>query len=100
MPPKAKITRDMIIKAGITIIRTEGIDSLNVRRVAALLSCSTQPVMYHFKTVKELTYAVYEATQQQSRHQDAYRSECYSLGQDGTNLREFGIHTTREEDDT
>lgn len=62
MPPKAKITRDMIIKAGITIIRTEGIDSLNVRRVAALLSCSTQPVMYHFKTVKELTYTVYEAT--------------------------------------
>lgn len=61
MPPKARITKDMIIDAGVKTVRTEGADSLNVRRVAAILECSTQPVMYHFKTVKDLKNAVYEA---------------------------------------
>ena len=60
MPPKAKITRDMIIEAGLQIVRTEGTESLNVRRTAAELDCSTQPVMYHFKTVSDLKAAVYE----------------------------------------
>ena len=61
MPPKAKITREMIIEAGLEIVRSEGADNLNVRRVAAILDCSTQPVMYHFKAVSELKTAVYDA---------------------------------------
>lgn len=61
MPPKAKITRGMVIEAGLQIVRTEGADHLNVRRVAAMLNCSTQPVMYHFKAVNELKTAVYDA---------------------------------------
>jgi AcrR family transcriptional regulator len=61
MPPKARITREMIIEAGLKIVRTEGDDSLNVRAVAAVLECSTQPVMYHFKTVSDLKSAVYDA---------------------------------------
>ena len=61
MPPKAKITRDMIIEAGLQIVRTEGAENLNVRRVAAMLDCSTQPVMYYFKTVSELKASVYDA---------------------------------------
>ncbi|MBR1423567.1 MAG: TetR/AcrR family transcriptional regulator [Ruminococcus sp.] len=60
MPPKPKITKDMIIEAGFDIVRKEGEQSLNVRRVAAELGCSTQPVMYHFSTVNELKSAVYE----------------------------------------
>ena len=61
MPPKAKITKEMIIEAGVSIVRTEGAESLNVRRVAAMLECSTQPVMYHFKAVTDLKAAVYAA---------------------------------------
>ena len=60
MPPKPKITRNMVAEAGLKIVRTEGEQSLNVRRVAAELGCSTQPVMYHFGTVNELRAAVYE----------------------------------------
>ena len=59
MPPKAKITGDMIIRAGLQIVRTEGTENLNVRRIAAELDCSTQPVMYYFKTVTDLKAAVY-----------------------------------------
>ncbi|MBR4201303.1 MAG: TetR/AcrR family transcriptional regulator [Oscillospiraceae bacterium] len=61
MPPKAKITREMVIEASLKIVRNEGAENLNVRRVAAELECSTQPVMYHFKAVSDLKAAVYEA---------------------------------------
>lgn len=61
MPPKAKITREMIIEASLKIVRNEGAHNLNVRRVAAEMDCSTQPVMYHFKAVSDLKTAVYEA---------------------------------------
>lgn len=61
MPPKTKITRDMILGAGLEIVRREGIENLNVRRVAAELGCSTQPVMYCYDTVEELKNDIYAA---------------------------------------
>lgn len=61
MPPKAKITKEMIIEAGLQTVRTEGEESLSVRRVAAELGCSTQPVMYHYKSVDNLKADVYAA---------------------------------------
>ena len=61
MPPKARITKEMIIEAGLEILRGEGQESLNVRRIAAELGCSTQPVMYHYKTVDELKADIYAA---------------------------------------
>ncbi|MCR5306807.1 MAG: TetR/AcrR family transcriptional regulator [Oscillospiraceae bacterium] len=61
MPPKAKITKEMIVSAGLRIVRREGAENLNVRRAAAELNCSTQPVMYHFRAVSDLKAAVYDA---------------------------------------
>ena len=61
MPPKAKITKEMIINAGLSVVRNEGQESLNVRRIAAELDCSTQPIMYHYKTVDELKADIYAA---------------------------------------
>lgn len=76
MPPKSKITREMIIEAGLRIVRRDGVESLNVRKVAAELECSTQPVMYHFKTVSELKAAIYGAA-------DRLHTE-YIMAQDGS----------------
>lgn len=59
MPPKAKITKDMVIDAAFEIVREMGADNINARTVAKELNCSTQPVMYHFATIKELKKAVY-----------------------------------------
>lgn len=59
MPPSAKITKDMIVEAGVEIIRESGIGRLSVRSVAGKLGCSTQPIMYHFKKIDELTADVY-----------------------------------------
>lgn len=68
MPPKSLITKEMIIKAGLDLIRSEGSEALNVRRIAEELNCSTQPIMYRFSTVEELTEEIYCAA-------DSYHSE-------------------------
>lgn len=59
MPPKAKITRDMVIDAAFEVARETGVESINARTVSAKLNCSTQPVMYHFATIEELKKTVY-----------------------------------------
>lgn len=60
MPPKMKITPEMIVGAGFEIVRENGIEVLTVRAVADRLGCSTQPVMYHFTRIEEMKRAVYE----------------------------------------
>lgn len=59
MPPKVKITKEMIIDAAFEIARSEGAENINARTVSKKLGCSTQPVMYHFKTIEELKKTVY-----------------------------------------
>lgn len=59
MPPKTKITRDMILDAAMEIAREEGAENINARTVSKKLNCSTQPVMYQFATIEELKKAVY-----------------------------------------
>lgn len=60
MPPKPKITKDMIIDAAFTIARDAGAEQINARTVSERLNCSTQPVMYHFATIAELKQAAYD----------------------------------------
>ena len=59
MPPKAKVTKDMIIDAAFEVARESGVENINARTVAKKLNCSTQPVMYHFETIEELKKATY-----------------------------------------
>lgn len=64
MPPKARITEEMIIDAAFEIVRSSGAENINARAVAQKLNCSTQPVMYHFETIEQLKRTVYaKATQ-------------------------------------
>lgn len=79
MPPKPKITREMIVEAAFEIIRSQGIDNLNARSVSTVLNCSTQPVMYHFNRVDELRRAVYERA-------DLFHSEYLMKDEHGTNI--------------
>ena len=68
MPPKPKITKEMVIDAAFEIARETGAENINARTVAEKLSCSTQPVMYHFATIEELKKAAYAKA-------DGYHSE-------------------------
>ena len=60
MPPKVKITIEMVIDAAFDIVRTEGADRITARRISERLSCSTQPVLYHFASIEEIKRTVYQ----------------------------------------
>lgn len=64
MPPKNRITREMVTAAALAVARETGAESINARAVAQRLGCSTQPVMYHFATMEELKRAVYAQADQ------------------------------------
>lgn len=59
MPPKAKVTKEMVVDAAFEVARETGWENINARTVAKKLNCSTQPVMYHFATIEELKKAAY-----------------------------------------
>ena len=59
MPPKPRITAEMIINAAVEAARKNGFESINARTVSEQLHCSTQPVMYHFSTIDSLKKAAY-----------------------------------------
>ncbi len=59
MPPKTRITKDMVITAAVEIARKSGYENINARTVSGQLHCSTQPVMYHFSTIDALKRAAY-----------------------------------------
>lgn len=61
MPPKIRITKQMILRSAFALVQEEGHEALNVRRIAQRLGCSTQPVLYNFKTVDALRAEVYAA---------------------------------------
>ena len=60
MPPKAKITKEMIVDVAFGIIQKEGIEKVTARSISEQLECSTQPVLYYFATVEDIKKAVYE----------------------------------------
>ena len=59
MAPKAKITGEMIREAAFAIVKEEGHENLNARTIAKRLGCSTQPILYYFKTMDEIKQEVY-----------------------------------------
>lgn len=54
MPKNAKITKQMVIDAAVSIVREEGANALNARAVAERLSSSVQPIFYNFSGIDEL----------------------------------------------
>ncbi|MDO5107911.1 MAG: TetR family transcriptional regulator [Coriobacteriaceae bacterium] len=60
MSPKVVATRETIAQAAFEIAREEGHEALTVRHIAERLGCSTQPLLYHFRSVEEIRRAAYE----------------------------------------
>lgn len=61
MPAEAKVTREQIVNGALALVRRGGEAALTAKALAAELSCSTQPIFWHFSTMEELRGAVYEA---------------------------------------
>lgn len=60
MPPKVKVSKEMVVNASFEVVRERGHEKLNTRTIAEHLGCSTQPVLYNFKTVEEIKKAAYK----------------------------------------
>lgn len=67
MPPKAKITKEMILNTVLEITREAGFEAVNARSVAGKLQCSTRPIFTCYANMEELkteflafAYAYYE----------------------------------------
>lgn len=64
MPPKTRVTEDIIISAAVEVARQSGFGNINARTVSEHLHCSTQPVMYHFSSIDNLKKAAYRRVDQ------------------------------------
>lgn len=88
MPPKARITKEMIVDAGFELVRKSGSDKITAQAVAEELGCSTQPIMSHFKKVEDLRTTVAEKA-------DQYHS-AYLMNIAGENpMLEIGLNYIR-----
>lgn len=88
MPPRAKVTKEMIVDAAMEIARESGGEAISARTVAGKLGCSTQPVMYHFSTIDSLKRAAYEKA-------DAYHTAYLWNIQGETPMLDIGLNYVR-----
>lgn len=65
MPPKIKYTREEVIKAAVSVVEEDGLNSLTARSVAFRLGSSTAPVYNHFAKMDELALEVIKETQRE-----------------------------------
>ena len=54
MPPKQRITREMILERSFEMFCREGMEAVNARSVAKALNCSTQPIFSYFSGMDDL----------------------------------------------
>jgi AcrR family transcriptional regulator len=54
LPPKQKITKEMILEATFQITREKGFESVNARSLAKVIGCSTQPIFSQYVTMSDL----------------------------------------------
>ncbi len=61
MPPKAKFTKEEVVSAALSIVRTDGFDALTSRALGARLGSSARPIFTVFQSMDEVQQAVIEA---------------------------------------
>lgn len=54
MPPKAKITKEMILNTVLEITKETGFETVNARSIASKLQCSTRPIFTCYENMDEL----------------------------------------------
>lgn len=60
MPPRQKVTKEMILEKSFKIVRKSGIDAVTARSVAKEVGCSIQPIFSQFATMEELRFGTFE----------------------------------------
>ena len=88
MAPPKKYTRQKIIDTAFEIAKSEGIDAITIRKVAAKLGSSIAPIYVNFTDVEQLIQEVIAKTLEVSR-------EFLSEQQSGEPFRDIGIASIR-----
>ena len=92
MPPKTRITKDMIINAAVEVVKQRGYEKINARTVSEQLHCSTQPVMYHFSTIDAMKRAAYaRVDQMHTEYMMTVSPQCDPLLGIGLNYIRFAV---------
>lgn len=58
MPPKQRITREMILETSFAMFCRDGMEVVNARSVAKALNCSTQPIFSYYAGMDDLKNAL------------------------------------------
>lgn len=61
MPPRAKFTKEEIVKAAFNIVKTDGLEALTSRALGTRLGSSARPIFTVFQSMDEVQQAVIEA---------------------------------------
>ena len=60
MPPRVRISKEMILNAALSLTREKGAGAVTAKAVAARLNCSTQPVFWHYENMEALKRDVFD----------------------------------------
>lgn len=74
MPPKQRITREMILERSFAMFCKEGMEVINARSVAKALNCSTQPIFSYFEGMEDLKNSLDQKAQDTFREMIDARS--------------------------
>lgn len=88
MPATKKITREMILEAGINVVRDAGFGAINARSIALKAHISTQPIYQEFSNMMELKREIrdeiYKLTEERIQEYSSLGAEyeymAYGLG--------------------
>lgn len=89
MPPKIKVSREMIAKEAFELVKRDGIGALSAKNLAKQLKCSTQPLFWQYENMDEIRKVVLESA-------DSLFIEYLRSGAEGVNpYKAIGINYIR-----
>ena len=95
MPPKQRITREMILESSFAMFCQEGMEVVNARSVAKALNCSTQPIFSYYAGMDDLKTALHEKARAlfESRIDQALQGEepLFSVVTDATGVEQDDV---------
>ena len=85
MPPRMIFKREDVLKIAYEIVKKEGFQGINARRIAIELNSSVHPIFRHFKDMEELKRAVYQKIYQK------YQEYILSTSKEEKQYKQMGI---------
>ena len=89
MPPKQRITREMILERSFEMFCREGMEAVNARSVAKALNCSTQPIFSYFSGMDDLKSSL------EQKAKETFEAALKVEEQDGDPIVNIGAAYTR-----